>query len=74
MQYDLACFAFDHDGMVPWILAVGGEHISETLGRAQRLAAGRLHVGEVEAELVIAPTMAITANVNEKARHGGCMG
>jgi hypothetical protein len=38
------------------------------------LAAGRLHIGEVEPELVIAPTVAVAANVNEEERHGGCKG
>jgi hypothetical protein len=74
VPHDLACFILDLDGMVPWILAAGGEHINETLGRAQRSAAGRLHIGEVEPECVIAPTMAGAANVNEEARHGGCKG
>ena len=73
-QHDLARFILDLDGMVPWILAAGGEHPDEIVGRAQGLAAGRLHIGEVEPELVIAPTMAGAANVNEEARHGGCKG
>ena len=72
MQHDLACFIFDLDGMVPWILAAGGEHTDQILGRAQHSAAGRLYIGKVEPELVLAPTVAIAANVNEEARHGGC--
>ena len=74
VPHDLACFILDLNGMVSWILAVGGEHINETLGSAQRSKAGRLHIGEVEPECVIAPTMAGAANVNEEARHGGCKG
>ena len=74
MPHDLTGFILNLDGMVPWILAVGGEHINETLGSAQGLAAGRLHIGEVEPECVIAPTMAVATDVNEEARHGGCKG
>lgn len=74
MPHDLARFILDLDGMVPWILATGGEHPDEIVSRAQRLAADRLHIGEVEPELVITPTMAGAANVNEEARHGGCKG
>ena len=48
MPHDLACLILDLDGMVPWILAAGGEHIDETVGSAQRLAAGRLRIGEVD--------------------------
>ena len=74
MPHDLACLILDLDGMVSWILAAGGEHMNEIAGRAQRPAAGRLYIGEVEPELVIAPTMAVAADVNEETRHGGCKG
>ena len=73
-QHDLASLILDLDGMVPWILAAGGEHTDEILGRTQRLAAGRLHIGEVEPKLVIASTMAVAADVNEEARPGGRKG
>jgi hypothetical protein len=70
MQHDLASLILDFDGMVPWILALGSEHADEILGRAQRLTAGRLYIGEVEPKLVIAQTVAVGANVNEETRHG----
>jgi hypothetical protein len=74
VPHDLACFILDLDGMVSWILAAGGEHADEIVGRTQGSAAGRLQIGEVKPELVIAPTTAVAADVNEEARHGGCKG
>ena len=70
VQHDLACFILDLDGMVLWILAPSCEGTFETLGSAQCFAASRLHTGEVEAKIVTAPTVAVAANVKEKARHG----
>nr|WP_201860553.1 hypothetical protein [Microvirga soli] len=72
MQHNLASFILDFDGMVPWILASGREHADEILGRAQRSTAGRLYIGEVEPELVIAQTMVVAANVKEETRHDVC--
>jgi hypothetical protein len=72
VQHDLACFILDLDSMVPWILVSSSEHTDEILGGAQHFLTGSLYIGEVEAILVIAPTMAVTTDVNEKSRHGGC--
>jgi hypothetical protein len=46
------------------------EHTFEILSNAQGFAASSLHTGEVDAELVIAPAMAVAADAKEKARHG----
>ena len=40
VQHDLACFILDLDGMVPWILAAGGEHIDEIPGPRARFGGG----------------------------------
>ena len=70
MQHDLACFILDLNGMVPWILAPGCEHTFKVLGKAQCFAASSLPTGEVDANIVTTPTVAVAANVKEKARHG----
>jgi hypothetical protein len=65
----LACIILDLYGIVPWILTSGYEYMFEVLGSAHHFAAGRLHIGEVEAKFVVAPTLAVATNVKKKARH-----
>jgi len=72
MQHDLSSLILDLDSMVPRINAPRCEHTDEISSGAPCLTAGRLHIGEVEAQIVTAPTDAVAANVKEKARHGVC--
>jgi hypothetical protein len=72
VQHDLSGLILDLNGMVPWILTLSCEYTDEISGGAQRMTAGRLHIGEVEAQFVTAPTVAVAADVKEKAQHGVC--
>jgi hypothetical protein len=66
----LTCGILDLNGAVFGILALGCECTVKALGRVQSLVVGAHHVGEVEAKLVFAPGLAVTPDVEVKARHG----
>ena len=64
----LACIILDLYGIVPWILTSGYEYMFEVLGSAHHFAAGRLHIGEVEAKFVVAPTFGRCHECEEKSK------
>jgi hypothetical protein len=66
----LARDILDLNGIVPQILPLSSEPISEILGGADCFGAGGLHVREVETKLVAASPLVVEPDVKEETRHG----
>lgn len=69
-ENQLAGDSLDLDGIVPQVLPLGDEPISEILGCADRFGAGGLHVREVETEFVAAAIEMVEPDMKEEPRHG----
>src|SRR3954454_871943 len=68
-ENDVACLILDLDGMIPRILASSVEHAPHSLRFTQCFVASSLDTGEAETKIINAPTVAVSANMKEEARH-----
>jgi hypothetical protein len=66
----LAGIILNLNGIVPWIVAPGCEHMFEVLGSPRHCSPGRLHIRVIEAEIVVTHTSIFAADVKVEARHG----
>jgi hypothetical protein len=66
----LAGIILNLNGIVPWIVASGCEHMFEVLGSLRHCSPGRLHIRVIEAEIVVTHTSIFAADVKVEARHG----
>jgi hypothetical protein len=69
-ENQLAGAILNLNGIIPRVLPLSDELISEILGGADCFGAGGLHVWEVETMLVAAPIEMVEPNVKEETRHG----
>jgi hypothetical protein len=69
-ENDLAGIILNLNGIVPWIVASGCEHMPEVLGSPRHCSPGRLHIRVIEAEIVVTHPSIIAADMKVEARHG----